>query len=330
MSQQQSPDEPPHYVRWSPHRSPYAIELKLELVPRLINEIAAAERLGIEIGGVLIGSVTDSPSPLLRIEDFELVPRRPEDGIVYMLDPGQQQYLAGLRAGASATGMSAVGFFRSHLRPGPLRPSLADRSLLLGHSKDPVYAVLLVEAREPRMGAFFLASNGQLSTDPAVQEFRFGERGLRSAGEIRPNVSSETYHVGSERPSPAAEESPGLRRFGLVAVLLLIALATGIFSWPFLSGLLSSWNHLDLAVVGSDHILKISWNHALPEIGQATDALLVIADGTTRRVITLGPDELKFGVVEYERRTRQINITFTLNMPGSTSLSQSVEWHGSP
>ncbi len=330
MFQQQSHEEPQHYVRWSPHYSPYAIELKLDLVPRLINEIAAAERLGIEIGGVLIGSVTEAPSPLLRIEDFELVPRRPEDGVVYMLDPGQQQYLAGLRAGASATGMSAVGFFRSHLRPGPLRPSLADRSLLLGHSKDPLYAVLLVEAREPRMGAFFLAFNGQLSTDPAVQEFRFGERALRSAREIRPDVSKEIYNFGSEIPSPVAEPSPGIRRFGLLAILLLIALATGVFSWPFLSGLLPSWNHLDLAVAGSDHILKISWNHALPQIGQATDALLVIADGTTHRVIPLGRDELKFGVVEYESRTRQINITFTVNMPGSTSLSQSVEWHSAP
>jgi hypothetical protein len=66
MSQQQSNDEAQQYVRWSPYRSPYAIELKLELVPRLISEIEAAERLGIEVGGVLIGSFNDAPPATLR------------------------------------------------------------------------------------------------------------------------------------------------------------------------------------------------------------------------------------------------------------------------
>ncbi|MFL6546175.1 MAG: hypothetical protein ACJ8LM_13470, partial [Candidatus Udaeobacter sp.] len=237
---QQSNDEAQQYVRWSPHRSPYSIELKLELVPRLIREIAAAEKLGIEIGGVLIGSFSESPPATLRIEEFELVPRNADDGPVYMLDAGQRQYLAGVRVGATARGTSAVGLFRSHLRPGPLRPSLADRSLLVGQFKDPVYAVLLIEAREPRMGAFFLALNGQLSTEPAVEEFRFGERALRSAREIRPNIASEKYKPGSERKSPAAGAGYRARRYVLVAVLLLIALGAGILSWPLLSGLLSS------------------------------------------------------------------------------------------
>jgi len=328
--QQQSNEEAQQYVRWIPYRSPYAIELKLELVPRLISEIAAAEKLGIEIGGVLIGSFTDSAPPTLRIEEFELVPRNADDGPVYMLDAGQRQYLAGLRVGASARGMSAVGFFRSHLRPGPLRPSLADRSLLVGQFKDPLYAVLLVEAREPRMGAFFLATNGQLSTETAVQEFRFGERALRSAGEIRPNVASEKYNFGAETNSLVAGAGHRGRRYGLIAVLLLIAVATGVFSWPLLSGLLSSLDRLDLAVAANDHVLKISWNHGLSGLGRATDASLFIADGTNRRMIQLGPDELKWGVVEYEPRNQQIHVTLTVNMPGSTPLSESADWQGNP
>jgi hypothetical protein len=327
-SPQQSNDEAQQYVRWSPHRSPYAIELKLELVPRLISEIAAAEKLGIEIGGVLIGSFINSPTATLRIEEFELVPRNEDDGPVYMLDAGQRQYLAGVRVGATARGASAVGFFRSHLRPGPLRPSLADRSLLVGQFKDPVYAVLLIEAREPRMGAFFLALNGQLSTEPAVEEFRFGERALRSAREIRPNIASEKYKPGSERKSPAAGAGHRARRYVLVAVLLLIALGAGILSWPLLSGLLSSFERLDLAVEQSNQVLKISWNHAILGLGTATDASLVIADGANRRVIQLSPDELKWGVVEYEPQARNqpIHVTLTVKMPGSTSLTQSADW----
>jgi hypothetical protein len=329
---QQSNDEAQQYVRWSPHRSPYAIELKLELVPKLISEIAAAEKLGIEVGGVLIGSFTDSPPATLRIEEFELVPRNADDGPVYMLDAGQRQYLAGVRVGATARGTSAVGFFRSHLRPGPLRPSLADRSLLVGQFKDPLYAVLLIEAREPRMGAFFLALNGQLSTEPAVEEFRFGERALRSAGEIRPNVVSEQYNPGSERKSLAAGEGHRARRYVLMTVLVLVALGVGIFSWPLLTGLLTSFNRLDLAVEGSNQVLKISWNHAVLGLRNATDASLVIADGANRRVIQLGRDELEWGVVEYEPRTpnQQIHVTLTLNMPGSTPLTESADWQSNP
>ena len=330
MSQQQSNDEAQQYVRWSPFRSAYAIELKLELVPKLISEIDAAEKLGIEVGGVLIGSFDDSPPATLRIEEFELVPRNPDDGPVYMLDAGQRQYLAGLRVGATARGISPVGFFRSHLRPGPLRPSLADRSLLVGQFKDPVYAVLLIEAREPRMGAFFLALNGQLSTEPAVEEFRFGERALRSVREIQPNAASEKYKSGSERNSYAAGSGHRARRYALLSVLLLIALSAGILSWPLLSGLLSSFGRLDLAIEQSDQVLKISWNHAVLGLSRATDASLVIADGTNHRVIQLGRDELEWGVVEYEPQTpnQQIHVTLTVSMPGTPSLTQSADWQG--
>ncbi len=324
MSQQQSPEEAHKYVRWSPFRSPYAIELKLALVPKLINEIAAAERLGIEIGGLLIGWFTDSPGPMLRIEEFELVPRSADTGPVYMLDPGERQYLAGLRAGTSGRGMSAIGFFRSHLRPGPLRPSLADRSLLSGHFKDPVYAVLLIEAKEPRMGAFFLAVNGQLSIEPAVQEFRFGERALKSAGEIRPNVTTGKHNSASISGSSGPVGRTGVSWYAFLA--LLIAFAICVFSWPLLNDLLSSWERLDLSIAESGRVLKISWNHDMLAFSRGSDAKLVIADGASRRVIQLGPDELRSGAVDYERRTQHVQATFTLNMPDSTPVNQSVEW----
>ncbi|MGI8960687.1 MAG: hypothetical protein ACR2IV_13170 [Bryobacteraceae bacterium] len=329
---QPQPDQEGQYVRWNPHRSPYAIELKLELVSRLISEIAAAETRGIEVGGVLIGSFSDLPAATLRIEEFELVPRDADNGLAYMLDAGQRQYLAGVRVGATGRGRTAVGFFRSHLRPGPLRPSLADRSLLVGQFKDPQYVVLLIQAREPRMGAFFLALNGLLSTEPAVQEFRFEERALRSARRSRSSAASENYDFRSERKSLVARAGSRVRRYALIAVLVLIALGIGISSWPLLSGVVSSLDSLNLAVEGSNQVLKISWNHAIVGLGRATDASLAIADGTTRRVIRLGRDELEWGAVEYEPQTRnqQIHFTITVNLPGSRQLIQSADWQGNP
>ncbi|MGA8029086.1 MAG: hypothetical protein WB992_18255, partial [Bryobacteraceae bacterium] len=122
--------EAPYYVRWNPDRSPYAIELKLDLVSKIAGELAQAEKLGIEVGGVLIGTFPKAQLPTLRVEDLEIIPRRPEDGPVYMLDPSQHERFAEARWRAKANGKVPIGFWRSHIRPGPLRPSLADRSLL--------------------------------------------------------------------------------------------------------------------------------------------------------------------------------------------------------
>jgi len=315
-------------VRWKPNKSAYAIELKLALVPRLIRQVADAEKLGMEIGGVLLGALVKVPVPTLRIEEFEHVPRNLEDGPVYMLDPAQQQHLASLWKGASARGMTGVGFFRSHLRPGPLRPSLADRSLLVGHSRDSVYTILLIEAREPRMGAFFLARNGHLSMDPAVQEFRFGERALKSVREIRSSLAVEKYNVPQKQQPSAPPVGLSVRQYAAIAFLLLITLISGIFSWPVLSRFLSSWGNLDLAVTGSTRVLRISWNHDLPEIARAGDASLSVSDGTARRVVQLDKDELRLGAVEYERQSRPVQVILTINLPGSTSVRQSVEWAG--
>ncbi|MBV9303317.1 MAG: hypothetical protein JOY62_00705 [Acidobacteriaceae bacterium] len=326
-SQQQSIEEARQYVRWTPHNSPYAIELKLQLVPALIGEIDDAETLAIEIGGVLLGSVIELPTPTLRIQGFELIARDPADGPVFMLDPAEQERFSTLRQGATERGASAVGFFRTHIRPGPLRPSLADKSLLLGHFTEPVYLVLLIEAREPRLAAFFLALNGQLPSEPAVPEFRFGEKALRSAREIQPSLFSETRAYepvrNQSRPSSAVARS---RRYALVVILLVLALAAGAILWPLLNGVLSSWDRLDVQIEGSAPILKVSWNHSAPEIGRANDGVLVISDGASHRTIQLGPDELKFGIVQYQPRTQLVRVTLTLNMPGSTSVSQSAEW----
>ena len=46
-----SSDQIPLYVRWTPEHSPYAVEMRLDLVALVTNELAQAQRLGIEIGG---------------------------------------------------------------------------------------------------------------------------------------------------------------------------------------------------------------------------------------------------------------------------------------
>ena len=150
-------EESPFYVRWSPEHSRFAIELKLALVSKISGELNRTEKLDMEIGGVLIGNVLGGRVPTLRIEAVEILPRGVENGGIYVPGPDHLARFQEIRKTARAQHRTALGFFRSHCRPGPLKPSLADRSLLSTEFKNSAYALLLIEATAPRTAAFFVA-----------------------------------------------------------------------------------------------------------------------------------------------------------------------------
>lgn len=310
-----TPNETPFYIRWNPDRSSYAIELKLELVSNMGDELAESEKLGVEIGGVLIGSFPSARTPTLRIEDFEIIPRRPEDGEIYMLDPSQHERFAEVRSSIKTSGRAAIGFFRSHVRTGPLKPSLTDRSLLSGQFSQATYAVLLVQAQEPRTAAFFVAANGQPPDEPSVKEFRFDESAFRALPEIEPEAIEE-------QPRPRARAA--IWRYAWIPILLVAGLIAMRFLWPQSNENPSS--PMGLAITATDRVLNVSWNHGSREIASAADGALLIVDGVSRREIKLGPDELKLGTVGYEKDSEHVGITMTLNKPGSTLSSESVDW----
>jgi len=312
----------PLYVRWKPDQAPYALELRLDLVPRLSSELTQAERLGIEIGGMLLGSLPSIASPMIRVDEVALISRRFEDGAIYVLDPGQHQRFAEIEAAAKAQGRVVVGFFRSHLRPGPLQPALADRTLLSQRFPQGSYALLLVESREPRNAAFFIATNGALPDEPFARKFLFEDSQFR----FLPEVAGEEL---DRTPEYLLEDSP--RRFGHWAAVLGVCLLVGIIV------LLTGWgaivrsfrpasNKIDLAVIATGGVLKISWDHNAPFVTRAGGAVLAIDDGPSRRDVKLGPDELKLGEVDYEHFSRKVTITMTLNSAGSNLPPQTFDW----
>lgn len=311
-------EEAPYYIRWSPDGTRYAIELKLDLVRKIANEFVEPGKRGVEVGGVLVGSFPKSETPILRIEDIEMIPRRPEDGPIYMLDPIQHQRFAGARWRALARNKVAIGFFRSHVRPGPLRPSLADRSLLTGELSQTVYVLLLIQAREPYSAALFVASDGQLPDEPAVREFRFNEGEFKTLPEIQPDESEPA------QDAPTASEA-GNRWLKPIVIPLAIAIVLLSFLWWFLKRRPVS-NDLQLAVTERGHLLQISWNRYSSELNRASGATLLIGDGASRQEVKLGPDELKLGIVDYQPSAQDVQVTMTVNTPGSTKPEGSVEW----
>lgn len=320
-AEQSVAEEAPFYVRWGPEHSAYAIELKLELVSKISNELNAAEKLDLEIGGLLIGNVLGGSTPTFRIEDIEMIPR-PENGAIFLLGPDQQERFAQLRREGRGRRRAVIGFFRSHCRPGPLKPSLADRTLLSSEFKQAPYVVLLIQTQAPHPAAFFVAQNGELPADSSVREFRFSEAEFKALPEVEAD--------------PAALPPPGETRAhtpfkwyvgaGVAAAFLLAiaiwfgVLKAGVPEW------LGASRQLDVRVVGRDHVLRISWNHEARQIGPTSSATVEIVDGASRRELKLGADELKLGSVEYDRASGAVQVNMTVTSPNSGPISGSARW----
>lgn len=322
-------EQVPLYVRWNPDRAPHAVELRLELVAQISAELAHAEQLGIEIGGLLLGTMPGAESPTLRIDDIALIGRRFEDGAIYMLEPGQQQRFNEIRDAAKNQGRVAVGFFRSHLRPGPLQPSVADRSLMAEQFGQGLYVFLLIQSREPRTACIFVSESGQLPEQPSVRKFFF------DAAEFKflPEVAGEDVEPSSDELLQIQSGSDFRYRWLAVASIAAIAilLIMGAFASGFSPLFRPASNKMDLAVTtgsGGGNVLQISWDHSAPFVTRARGATLTIADGRSRREIHLGPDELKLGEVDYERQANKVNIAMVLDSPDANMPPQTFDWMG--
>ncbi len=320
-------EQVPLYVRWNPDRSPYAVELRLDLVAQISADLVQAERVGIEVGGLLLGTLPGAESPTLRIDEVVMIGRRFEDGAIYMLEPGQQNRFAEIRESSKGRGRVPVGFFRSHLRPGPMQPSLADKALMAEQFGQSLFVFLLIQSREPRTAAFFLASNGQLPEQPSVRKFFFDD----SEFKFLPEVAGE--EIEARASDLLRQQSSVDQRYRWLAVASIAAMAILLILGAFAGGISRMFrppsNKLDLAVVStSGNILQISWDHSAPFVTHAKGGILTIVDGQSRREIHLGPDELKLGEVDYEHQDKKVNISIALESPDANLPLQTFDWIG--
>jgi hypothetical protein len=320
-SDQRSSRQAPLYIRWAPFRSSYAIEMRLELVGQLLAEIERAAAAGLEVGGVLVGSFPRSKTPTLRIEEIELMARRPGGGAVYVPHPDTHRHLHNIRLRAQQHERVVLGFFRSHVRSEPLVPSVTDRTLIAEELAQGVYALLLVEARAPHFAAFFLAAGGQLPEEPSTREFLLDEDEFKSLPEIRSasGLSRE----------PNGREASKIPFYGLLALGLVALVA--LFSWALPRTIAGPWpgrspGQIGLALTAAGHVVRVAWSHSANAISSAQGATLLIVDGTARREVKIGPDELRLGALDYQRVGPNVEVTMTLETPGASIPPQSSRW----
>lgn len=352
------------YIHWHNERSPYAVELKTELIGQIIEELTAADELGVETGGVLVGTFPRASELTVRIERVIPIERRADDGAEFVLSAAQRERFRAAVREANTRETSAVGFFRSQ-RGAPLTLSDEDRRLSSEEFKNSIHVVLLVGTELPRSASIYFAAGMQSPPEIVVPEFEFSLDALRSAASVHPSALAASPAVvtpplaqgtmsasvaltsvneeAAPRTSGFPMEQPpmwresGGERWGLFAVLaialMLGAFATGFLVRPLLPGskleseLPSSHADLNFGVEsGPDKVLQILWNHRAAVIYKANYGVLGIADGSQSRQIRLSRDELTTGSVSYERMSEKVAITLMLSMPDGTTVSQSCSW----
>ena len=337
------------YIHWHSERSLYAVELKAGLVRQINEEIAAARDLGVETGGVLVGTFPRASELTVRIDQVIPIERRAEDGAEFVLSGSQRERFRAAIREANTRETSAVGFFRSQ-RGGSLVLSDEDRRISSEEFKNSVHVILLVRAEQPRLGSIYLARGWQAPAELIIPEFGFNIEHLRSSTPlVHPGsaLAAVREEVVAPPPPPRAvedisNEPPawhelGEYRWGLLAalavLLMLGAFAAGFLVRPLLPGsklereLPSSDVKLQLEVTsGADKVLQITWNHRSPDIYKANYGILEIADGLQTRQIRLSRDELETGSVSYERVNENLLITLILGMPDGTTVSEARSW----
>src|SRR5208283_4529287 len=308
-------------------------EIKIEFVPRILADLQAADELGMEGGGVLVGCFPKSVgTPLLRIEGFEAVGRHGGDSLPYILLPEQRQRFTTVRKKAATRELSAVGYFRSHLRMGPFELSVEDRELMSAEFRNTIHVALLIGKHqsgvangqdERHLATYFVSVNGIIQNRVDPMTFPFEESDLRRLAltqprpqESRPVPTPDQLQTKPEpqaadpatAPQPVTEEAGvtetraphGGRshRFAWagVGLLALLTLWFVIWGWQRPQSLLgASSTRLELSVATQES--RTSGNQSLHVTWNHASPLLTTA---TKAVLTISDRATHKTIQEFE------------------------------
>ncbi len=175
-----------NYV-WEVPEKQISIHMDLDVMDLLHQEtlrgFGVVPKRGVEVGGILLGSIEEGERRLVRIEDFEPVPCQHALGLNYQLTEEESR---GLEAAVARWQREpgrrtyVVGFYRSHSREGALGLSDDDMQLYGAHFPEPYQVVLLVQPFTTRasVGGFFFREGGPIRRESSYLEFPFGRKEL--------------------------------------------------------------------------------------------------------------------------------------------------------
>ena len=182
------------------------------LLPEVMRGFGAMPRRGVEMGGILLGSIDRSGDrTVITVEDYEPVPSRHSRGATYLLsDEELERFRETTAKWAHAEGKQtfAVGYYRSHTREG-LGLAEDDLELFNRMFPDPQAICLLIKPFATRVSqaGIFIRENGNIRAQSSYKEFPFRRREL-GGGESPAATKPAIDHGGGGDAVDSSEAAP--------------------------------------------------------------------------------------------------------------------------
>ncbi len=174
-----SPGPDSGYYLWEAAGSPVSVRLNLDVIDRLgadvTNKFTDLTGRGSEIGGVLLGRVSNTGNKTFFVEQYELIECDYSDGPLFLLsDESKSRMVEQLHRLKTSSPHSVLGFFRSHTRKN-LSLDQNDLALIRDYFAGPATIFLLIKpfAAKPSTAGFFVWEDGEIRMEESYCQFPF-------------------------------------------------------------------------------------------------------------------------------------------------------------
>jgi TonB family protein len=202
-----------NYLDLSPEGSAVSVHMHLDAIDGIGRDVIEGFRAtplgGIEVGGLLLGSVEPGDSPSIRIERYQRIPCNHRSGPQFVLDPEDMAGLEDVAEALLKSGeLSVVGLYRSHTRPG-LQPEVADFELIGRYFRDPSDLMLLLKPESMiEISARFFRREPAAGVQPVGPAFPFRGRALTLNTVTGPAEATARQSVEAANLNPDLREHP--------------------------------------------------------------------------------------------------------------------------
>lgn len=209
-----STNEKTFWTREAPDSS-VSVSFAFSVVDRLNSEVlrgfGAVPKRGLEVGGLLIGTIQRGSRTIITVLDYAAVESDYEAGPFYNLSEVDKRRFASAIA-ERAGSQEIVGLFRSHTRDDLIEPSANDRELADRYvATDPaVILVIKPAALEASTGALFIRHTGSQDTRALGDPFPFRRREMGGAVASPPDRAARKPREVSQSPSVVTAREPDL------------------------------------------------------------------------------------------------------------------------
>jgi hypothetical protein len=296
---------------WSVAPCPFSIEYPVAMMNRLrtvaMDAFFAIPRGGVEIGGILFGTIELGR---VRLQAFRAVECEHASGPSFILSDPDRARLAALLVSApeerELAGLTPVGWFRSRTRS-EISLSEADVALFDQYFPQSRQVVLVLRPEvglTTRAGFFFREQDGALRVESSYSEFLLDGEVDSPCEPPRPPMELKFLEA-------AATRRPHARPMWIFALCISLA-AASLAAREYLTAPVSTVDPFVLEVMDRGGQLQFQWDRSARPVRQARGAKLEITDGAELLWVDLKAAQLQKGSFYYTRATDRVDIHMTI------------------